>query len=184
MSMVRHLIFVAAALFAAGVRGGDEKALSGRVLDALNGYTITVLGGDNIPHVVCLLGVDAPPKWEDWGKKAKVRLEQILVGKTVKLSWTAKNEDGYPLCTVTYRRRDIGLAMIREGMGWCCTHVKTPPAYAAAELAAKAAGKGFWSDDALVAPSEEERHPRPPAVDATTKATPKAKAKAKGEAKK
>ena len=164
---------------AAEKASGDPKeiVLSGRVLDALNGYTITVLGGDNIPHVVCLLGVDAPPKWEDWGRKAKVRLEEMLSGQNVRVAWSRKNEVGYPLCRVTWNRQDASLQMLREGMGWCCTHVPTPKPYAAAEAAAKKARRGFWSDDALVAPSEAERHPPAPAVDATTQATPKSKKK-------
>lgn len=159
------------------VNAAGEIALSGRVLDALNGYTITVLGGDNIPHVVCLLGVDAPPKWEDWGRKAKNRLEEMLAGQTVRLAWSRKNEVGYPLCRVTWNRQDASLQMLREGLGWCCTQVETPKSYMAAEAAAKKARRGFWSDDALVAPSEGDRHPSPPAVDATTQATPKAKKK-------
>lgn len=173
--MKRIFIFLLAVALGVVARGDGEKVLSGRVLDALNGYTITVLGGDNIPHVVCLLGVDTPPKWEPWGKKAKIRLEELLAGKTVRLAWTRKNEVGYPLCTVTFNRQNVSLRMLREGMGWCCTQIELPATYTAAETAAKQAKRGFWSDAELVAPSEGERHPRPPETDATTRATPKKK---------
>ncbi len=152
-----------------------EMVLTGKALDALNGHAVTVLGGDNIPHVVRLIGIDALPKTEPWGKKAAKYLDDLVARETVRVSWKQKNEMGHPWGTVMLGRKNLSLVMLRAGLAWRCTQVELPPAYEKAEAAAKAAKRGMWSDENLGIPDEKERHPKP--VDAVTTATPKAKKK-------
>lgn len=148
--------------------------LDGKALDALNGETITVLGGDNIPHIVRLLGVDTFPKTEPWGAKAKAFLNDLVARENVRVTWDRRNEDGYPWGTVTLKRRNLSLAMLASGLAWRCTKVELPPAYAKAEASAKAAKRGIWSLKDLELPDEAAHHPQP-AVDAVTTATPKSR---------
>ena len=150
-----------------------ERVLKGRALDALNGETITVLGGDNIPHLVRLIGIDAFPKTEPWGAKARTFLDNLVARENVHVSWSRKNELGYPLGTVMLGRRNLSLVMLRAGLAWRCTRVSLPPAYERAEAAAKAAKRGLWADKDLVIPEEAAHHPKP--VEAVTTATPKSK---------
>ena len=188
--MKRNLIVLAvgAALFAcaakpvpkADVKSVPESApagmmsLDGKALDALNGETITVLGGDNIPHIVRLLGIDTFPKTEPWGAKAKTFLDNLVARKNVRVTWDRKNEVGYPWGKVVLGRQNLSLAMLAAGLAWRCTKVELPPAYAKAEAAAKAARRGIWSQKGLELPDEAAHHPEP-AVDAVTTATPKSR---------
>ena len=148
--------------------------LDGKALDALNGETVTVLGGDNIPHIVRLFGIDAFPKTEPWGAKAKAFLNGLVARENVRVTWDRKNEVGYPWGTVVLGRRNLSLAMLSAGLAWRCTKVELPPAYAKAEAAAKAAKRGIWSQKDLELPDEAAHHPQP-AVDAVTTATPKSR---------
>lgn len=165
---------VALALFWVLTVAAGERILSGRALDALDGHTITVLGGDNIPHIVRLIGIDALPKSEPWGKKAKEFLDDTVRREQVRVAWSQKSELGYPLSTVVLGKQNLSLLMLRQGLAWRCSRVKLPTAYEKAENAAKAAKRGLWSDKELVAPDEDARHPRPE-VDAVTTATPKSR---------
>ncbi|MGN0846981.1 MAG: thermonuclease family protein [Kiritimatiellia bacterium] len=166
-----------AALLVGCATAYGETILTGRALDALSGETITVLGGDNIPHIVRLIGVDAFPKTEPWGAKAQAFLDDLVARENVRVSWSRKSELGYPLGTVMLGRRDLSLAMLKAGLAWRCTRVPLSPAYEKAEAAAKAAKRGLWADKDLVIPGEAEHHPKP--VEAVTSATPKSKMKSK-----
>ena len=152
--------------------------LDAKALDALNGETITVLGGDNIPHIVRLFGIDAFPKTEPWGAKAKTFLDDLVARENVRVIWDRKNEVGYPWGTVMLGRQNLSLTMLKAGLAWRCTKVELPPAYAKAEAAAKAAKRGIWSQKGLELPDEATQHPKP-AVDAVTTATPKSRNKKK-----
>ena len=149
-------------------------SLDGKALDALNGETITVLGGDNIPHIVRLFGIDAFPKTEPWGAKAKTFLDDLVARENVRVTWDRKNEVGYPWGTVILGLQNLSLTMLKAGLAWRCTKVELPPAYAKAEASAKAAKRGIWSQKGLELPDEAAQHPKP-AVDAVTTATPKSR---------
>lgn len=184
--MKRTLTLLAVgAVFAASAALSASKAVSksppagtmsldGKALDALNGETITVLGGDNIPHIVRLFGIDAFPKTEPWGAKAKTFLDDLVARENVRVTWDRKNEVGYPWGTVILGRQNLSLTMLKAGLAWRCTKVELPPAYAKAEASAKAAKRGIWSQKGLELPDEAARHPKP-AVDAVTTATPKSR---------
>lgn len=165
-------LLVACGLLCASVRA-ETMTLRGRALDALNGQTVTVLGGDNIPHLVRLAGIDTLPKTEPWGAKAKKFLDGLVAREDVRVSWSRRSELGYPWGTVLVGRKDPALALLKAGLAWRCAQVPTPPAYAKAEAAAKAAKRGMWADAAVEVPDEAARHPQPP--DAVTTATPKSK---------
>lgn len=151
-----------------------STTLDGKALDALNGETITVLGGDNVPRIVRLFGIDTFPKTEPWGAKAKVFLDNLVARKNVRVTWDRKNEVGYPWGKVVLGRQNLSLAMLAAGLAWRCTKLELPPAYAKAEAAAKAARRGIWSQKGLELPDEAAHHPEP-AVDAVTTATPKSR---------
>ena len=165
-SLLRGLLATCVLACAAGVRA-ETMTLRGRALDALNGQTVTVLGGDNIPHLVRLAGIDTPPKTEPWGAKAKKFLDGLVAREDVRVSWSRRSELGYPWGTVLVGRKDPALALLKAGLAWRCAQVPTPPAYA------KAAKRGMWADAAVEVPDETARHPQPP--DAVTTATPKSK---------
>lgn len=171
-SLLRGLLATCALMCVAGVRA-ETMTLRGRALDALNGQTVTVLGGDNVPHLVRLAGIDTPPKTEPWGAKAKKFLDGLVAREDVRVSWSRRSELGYPWGTVLVGRKDPALALLKAGLAWRCAQVPTPPAYAKAEAAAKAAKRGMWADAAVEVPDEAARHPQPP--DAVTTATPKSK---------
>ena len=148
--------------------------LGGRVLDVMNGPSVTILGGDNIPHIIRLYGVDTLPKTEPWGKKARERLEQMIVRKNVKVSWTKKSELGYPLGTIYLGKGNANLQLLKEGLAWHCTHFGKDPVYEKAEAEAKEAKRGMWKEPPEL-PDEAAHHPKP--VEAATRATPKKKGK-------
>lgn len=153
---------------------GGAPMLGGRVLDVMNGPSVTILGGDNIPHIIRLYGVDTLPKSEPWGKKARERLEQMIVRKNVKVSWTKTSELGYPLGTVYLGKGNANLQLLKEGLAWHCTHFGRDPVYEKAEAEAKAAKRGMWKEPPEL-PDEAAHHPKP--VEAATRATPKKKGK-------
>lgn len=128
------------------------EILKGRVVGVADGDTITVLGESRTRYRIRLGGVDAPEKSQDFGRKSKQSLSDMVYGKQVGVLWDKKDGYGRILGKVIMPWGDVNLAQIRAGMAW---HYKRyasdqPVAdrllYAEEETNAKRLRKGLWAD--------------------------------------
>lgn len=131
------------------------NTVAARVSYALDGDSL-VVRGDGRTTTVRLLGIDAPEGTDRcFGKAARVRVQALVRGKTVRLQAdpTQDQRDRYGRLLAYVTTGDGSLLneqLLREGMAFEYTFRADRPylhraAFLAAAAEARAAGRGVWS---------------------------------------
>lgn len=134
--------------------------LTGRVVSITDGDTITVLDATNNQHKIRLAGIDAPEKKQPFGDASRQHLAQLAFGKAVLVVHNKKDRYGRTVGKVMAGDADANLAQIKAGLAWhykAYEREQSPEdraAYAEAELAARTARRGLWSEANPVPPWE------------------------------
>jgi endonuclease YncB( thermonuclease family) len=102
---------------------------------------------------VRLIGIDAPEKAQAFGSRAKEALSELVFGKTVRVTWKAKDVYGRTLGDVYAGEAWVNRLMVERGMAWAYKP-STTKLLRAAEAGAREARRGLWADKAPVAPWE------------------------------
>jgi len=87
----RAILLLALLAFAA-----HAAEFSGRVVGVTDGDTLTVLEGTT-QRKVRLLGIDAPERAQAFGSRAKEALSDLVFGRTVRVTWKARDKYGRTL---------------------------------------------------------------------------------------
>ena len=137
---------------------GYAAELTSRVVAIADGDTVTVLDAQNVQHKIRLAGIDAPEKKQPFGNRSKEALSDCAFNKDVVINWDKIDRYQRKVGKVIVAGVDCNLRQIDLGMAW---HYKeyekeqTPAdrdSYAKAELQARSARKGVWSDNEVIAP--------------------------------
>jgi endonuclease YncB( thermonuclease family) len=142
------------------------QTITGKVVRVADGDTVTVLDASNTQHRIRLSGIDAPEKNQAFGNRSKESLSALLAGKTVTVETNKLDKYGRSLGKVMVDGTDANLEQIKLGMAWHYkAYMRDQPAidrkiYAEAEVEAKAAKRGLWSDAAPIAPWEFRQQQR------------------------
>jgi endonuclease YncB( thermonuclease family) len=151
------LLFLAALLFTQLALG---DVFEGKVVGVADGDTVTVLDSTQTPQKIRLEGLDAPEKKQAYGAQAKAAMSQLAFGKQAEVVWRKRDRYGRVLGKVLVEGQDVGLEMIRSGLGW---HYKQyskqqdkadQQIYSQAELDAREQKRGLWNDSDPIAPWE------------------------------
>jgi len=119
--------------------------VSGLVTRVSDGDTIWVEDAQGTRHKIRLLDIDAPESTQKFGGKSTARLQSLIGGKRVKVTYSETDKYGRLLGTVWFGGEDINLRMVAEGMAWCY-HYSKNERYAAAQDAARTRRAGLWAD--------------------------------------
>jgi endonuclease YncB( thermonuclease family) len=134
------------------------KELSGRVVGVHDGDTITVIDATNRQYKIRLSGIDAPELGQDFGRRSKENLSDLVFGKEVTIIHDKVDRYGRVVGKVLTEGRDANLLQVEAGLAW---HFKTyekeqsaedRSSYASAETAARGARKGLWAQPNAVPP--------------------------------
>ena len=131
--------------------------VEGKVREVEESDRIVVDGVDGTVYTISLLGADAPDEKQDFHKKAKKRLAELIEGRDVK-AVVRKDEAGRYIANVYFEGQDIGLRLIQEGLAWHFTKhsgaqtVIEREKYSDAEAAARYSRVGLWEDKNPMAP--------------------------------
>lgn len=159
--------------------------LVGRVVDVIDGDSITVIDADRRLHEVRLAGIDALERGQPGGHRSKESLANAVYGREVRVNWNARGARGEiigivwvaapdspcrepPACPKTL---DAGLMQLTLGRAWLqrdslyALDDETLARYAFAEQEAKAKKAGLWRSGTAVAPWEWRRRHRSPGTD-------------------
>ena len=131
--------------------------------DAVPAEVVGVTDGDTITAIVAgrqikirLNGVDAPEKKQAFGDASKRALANLVFGKKLSIVERGKDRYGRTIGEVfTPDGQRVEVVMVSQGMAW--HYVKYAPLdtdLAGAEVAARKARLGLWSDAAPVPPWE------------------------------
>src|SRR5688572_17311093 len=134
--------------------------IEGKVISVHNGDTISVRSKERMIYTVWLQAVDAPEEKQEFGKRSRKNLEDLVHDKEVKVVVHKQDQYGRHVGTVYLRGRDVGLLQIEWGFAW---HYKrfgyeqtgeSRKLYSQAEAKARAERLGLWKDSQPVAPWE------------------------------
>ncbi len=124
---------------------------TGKVVSVADGDTITVLYGKK-EYKIRFQHIDCPESSQAFGTKAKQVLSNKVFGKTVTVRWTEKDRYERILGDVYIGKRRINAEMVQEGMAWHYKFFSKDATVAAAEVKARAAKLGIWSQPNPVPP--------------------------------
>ncbi len=147
--------------------------LVGTVVGLADGDTVTVLDAQKTQHKVRLAGIDAPEKGQPWGQKSKESLSDQVFSRTVTVEWSKRDRYGRLIGKVLVDGQDANLVQVSRGLAWhykAYEREQSPEdrgRYAAAEIEARNARQGLWSEPAPMPPWDYRKMKR-----AQGKATP------------
>ncbi len=134
----------------ARIQSGNRLVIDGRII-RLDGIAAPELGE------TCGAGAE---EW-DCGRRAMAALSGAIDRGRVICEPTGDAERGKLSAVCRVREVELGALMVREG--WARAAAGAPPAYLAAEKAARRAGKGIWRG--LKMAPEKSQHVRPIGTD-------------------
>jgi endonuclease YncB( thermonuclease family) len=128
------------------------EPIVGRVVGVADGDTLTVLDALKHQHKIRLSGIDAPEGGQAFGNRSKEALSNCAFGKQATVDADKSDRYGRSIGKVVVNGVDCNLRQIELGLAWHFVKYagERPPteskAYAAAEVAARAAKRGLWID--------------------------------------
>jgi endonuclease YncB( thermonuclease family) len=125
---------------------GPAEVSDGDTL-VVGGLRVRLFGAD-APESAQLCGTAGGGEW-DCGAAATDRLRDLVEGETVTCAITERDLYGRVVAACAAGGRDLGAAMVGEGLAWA--YRAYSDAYVGAEDEARAAGRGVWQGEALVA---------------------------------
>jgi len=138
------------------VAGADT--LTGRVVAITDGDTLTVLDAKFQQHKIRLIGIDAPESEQPFGTRSQQHLSALVFGRQVTIDYDEQDQYGRTLGKVFVNGQDINLQQVQAGMAWHYKAYQSDQApadreqYAAAEITARKASLGLWSDPDPIPP--------------------------------
>lgn len=138
----------------------DERLslIEGKVTLVYDGDTLSVETRDGKVYSIWLKGVDAPESKQNYGKKSRKALAELVEGKEVSVVVHKKGQFDRYIGNVYLNGEDIGFKQIEAGMAWHFkqySYEQTPEErkkYAQAQAAAQNDRRGLWEDKEPVAP--------------------------------
>lgn len=132
------------------------RGICDRVVD---GDSLNVTDNSGNKHRVCLFGVDAPEKGQDYYAEATDYLKELVFRRQVRLQVMKKDQYDRLICMVQCDGHSVNEQMLSAGMGWFYRQSgeQEENALRAAEKKARTARRGLWSQPGAVNPREFRR---------------------------
>ncbi len=134
------------------------NSLTGKVINVVDGDSITVLDSTNTQHRIRLQGIDAPERKQAFGDASRKHLASLVAGKEVTVKWAKRDRYRRIVGFVIVDGQDVNLAQVKAGMAWFYQYyqkelsAENRKLYAQAEDQARSNKMGLWRD----------KHPMPP----------------------
>lgn len=138
----------------------SAQAFEARVVGVTDGDTITVLDLNKTLYKIRVAGIDAPEKSQDFGNRSKEHLSDLVFGKSVSLPDAKIDKHGRTVSRVLLGNKDAGLEQIKAGMAWHSKKYEIEQSstdrtsYSTAEVQAKNAKLGLWSQSNPIRPED------------------------------
>lgn len=142
----------------AGISLAQAETLVGEVVGLADGDTVTVLDAHRVQHKIRLAGIDAPEKGMPWSQKSKEALSDRVYRRTVTVEWQKQDRYGRLIGKILVDGQDANLAQVANGMAWHYKDYQNEQTlddrlrYAQAELDARNARRGLWTEPEPLAP--------------------------------
>jgi micrococcal nuclease len=121
------------------------EVISGKVVAVLDGNTLEVFTSENETYKILLYGIDCPELGQEFGERAKMFLEKLVLNKSVNAEIQGKDRWGNRLAIVLIDGKDPREELLQEGLAW--TAERNPiETFESMKEKAKQKGKGLWKD--------------------------------------
>jgi len=140
------------------------KSFTGRVIDVYDGDTVRVVqpdpkGGCSWIHKIRLRGVDSPERSQSYGKAARQFVRNLLFGRKIfiKASPTKRDRWGRIIADICWSGgknpyKCLSYQLIRAGLAWHYKAYDKDKRLSRAEMSARKAKRGLWSQAKPEAP--------------------------------
>lgn len=157
MKKVTRLLLIMGALFLAGECFAVEE--TGKVVDVLDGDTLTMETRAGKVIRVRLKEVDAPESSQTFGRQARQFVRDLLAGKSVRVKYNALDRYGRAIGEVTLRDgRVLNRELLTHGLAWHYrVHFPVDESLKELEYQAWKQKAGLWIDRSAVPPWEFRR---------------------------
>jgi endonuclease YncB( thermonuclease family) len=122
------------------------ETVSGKVVGVSDGDSLTLLVQGNRQIKVRLDGIDAPEGGQEFSKNAKEGLSRLVFGREVSLRVTGKDRYERTLGVIFVGGVNANLQLVRQGLAWHYKKYSDDQQLAQAEIDARAARSGLWSE--------------------------------------
>lgn len=121
------------------------EVISGKVVAVIDGNTLEVFTAENETYKILLHGIDCPELGQEFGERAKMFLEKLILNKSVNAEIQGKDRWGNRLAVVLIDGKDPREELLQEGLAW--TAERNPiETFESIKEKAKQKGKGLWKD--------------------------------------
>lgn len=141
----------------------SQQNFTAKVVGVVDGDTITVYTKDKRQLMFHLNNTDAPEKDQDFGETARQFLSNMLLDQTVLISNTNVDCMERYSATVSFNKKDVGLALVESGNAWADSRCRTDENLVKAEIAAREKKTGLWQNPNAVRPSDFLKSKQQPA---------------------
>lgn len=138
------------------------QQLFGEVVGISDGDTLTLLDENKTQHKIRLDGIDAPESHQDFGTQSRKALAKKVIRQQVRAEWFDKDRYGRILADIYLNDRWINREMLEDGLAWHFKRYNNSALLAAAEVKAREAVLGLWSQPNPVEPWNFRRTPQQP----------------------
>ena len=142
---MKNLLILLAGL-AFGANGFAGNVLNGKVTSVIDGNTFEMIADDNESYKIMLYGIDSPELGQEFGEKAKMFLEKMILEKKVNVNIQGKDRWGNRLGIVLIEGTvDPRYDLLEAGLAWTAERDPIQELEAIKEKA-REKGKGLWKD--------------------------------------
>jgi endonuclease YncB( thermonuclease family) len=133
--------------------GAQAETFAAKVIAVLDGDTVLILRqGDGAAAKgrttkVRLANIDAPEKGQDFGKRSRASLLEMLGKRQVQIDSQAVDQYGRIVGLISVDGRNVNQEQVRRGMAWEYSHYHSDKAYLALQGDAQQARRGLWAQD-------------------------------------
>lgn len=118
----------------------------------IDGDTVKVTFGADIPVSIRLAGIDAPELGQHYGYEAKDKLEHSLAQQQPQLTFEENDKYGRKVCTLWLDGLNLNIQLVETGFAWASPDAGS--SFQNAQRKAKERSLGLWSRDNPTPPWE------------------------------
>lgn len=121
----------------------SESVSTATEFSVVDGDSLKVTFGADIPVSIRLAGIDAPELGQHYGFEAKENLERQLAHQHPEMSFEENDKYGRKVCMVSLNGLNLNLQLVATGFAWASPDAG--PEFQSAQNAARDKGLGVWS---------------------------------------
>ena len=147
-------------LFIALIYLTAADTLTGKVVRIADGDTVTILVGGDQQVKIRLFGIDAPERGQDYSRRSRETLADLVFEKEVRVVVHDKDRYGRTVGDIYVGNTLVNEKMIKDGWAWDYARYSKSKHYAELEREARESKRGLWAGKSPISPWDFRAHER------------------------